>query len=728
MAAHGTLTRGFLAKAAALAAILFAILLTTPSAAEEQQELLFQADEIVFDSKAREATARGNVEVHHEGYYLRADTVSYNQETGVVHAIGRVKIVDPDGHTVYVDEARLDDELREGFIVNLRLVFSDGSRLAARDGERTEGNKTVLNYAVFTPCEICDNHPDRPPSWAVRAVRVTHDQGKQRIYYHDATLDLFGLPVAWLPWLSHPDPSVTHATGFLTPEVNARRELGLVLKVSYYISFSPSSDATITPILTTQEGLVLAAEHRRHLGFGQFQVEGSITRTDERDVNNVKTGEKEMRGHIFAEGAIDHGEHIDTFVKFQLASDDTYLRRYGFSTVDTLESEYRTQGFYGRSYFAAQSLWFQGLRIEDVQGLTGFALPLVNLDYVSEPGWAGSVWRVRFNGLALHRTDGMDTRRLSLAASWELPYTTRFGQQLKLGLHARGDVYNIANADRPDDPLFAGQNGTEGRFLPHLTASFRWPLLKVGGGIQQIIEPVVTLVLAPDGGNPPELSNEDSRTFELTDTNILSDHRLPGLDRWEGGGRVNYGIQYTLHTERVDMEAFVAQSYRFTAAGDDPDDIFFPQGSGLSNNFSDYVTRLAFTVDDWVRISHRTRLDHDSFTIRRNEIDATVYFPRGGLVGIGYYKLNRNLPAGLPEDREEIRIHGSVDITDNWQFFGNLTRNLTGVGNNIFHGVGVIYADCCVEITLSWRRTFTSDRDIVPGHSVYFRIRLKHLG
>lgn len=690
-------------------------------------ELLLQADEITFNIKTREATALGNVEVVNDGYRLVADSVSYNETTGVVHAVGHIKITDPDGNILYLDEAELDNQLREGFIVNLRFLFAEGARIAARDGQRTGGNKSTLNYAVFTPCEMCDDNPNETPSWQIKAVRVTHDQGKRRIYYKDVTLELFGVPIAYLPWFSHPDPLVKHASGFLVPEVKLKKEFGLMVEVPYYLSLSPSADFTLTPIVTTKEGLVLAAEHRRYLEFGQFALEGSITRPDARDAYGVKIPGKDLRGHIFAEGNFRLTPKIDTLVRFRLASDDTYLRRYDFGNYDTLESEFRTQGFFGRSYFAVQSLWFQGLRLEDSQGLTGYALPMVSGEAITRPGWNGSFFHFRGNALVLQRTDGVDTSRFSLSAGWELPHTTSWGGQFHLGLNLRGDLYNIQDADRPDTPAWAGVNGTEARFLPELNLSFAYPLARTGRTVQQIVEPVVSLVVTPKGGNPVGLTNEDTRAFELNDLNVLSPNRMIGYDLWEGGSRLNVGLRYLLATPSVQFEAFAASSQRFARLGEKTEDLNLPGGAGLNTKLSDVVTRLNLTVKNAVQISQRMRLDSNDLTVRRNEIDATVFVPRG-YVGIGYFKTNRMEQSIGLDDREEIRVFGSFDVSENWRVFGDLTRNLTLSGENITQGAGVVYSDDCVELTFQWRKSFTSDRDVVPGSAVYFKLRLKGIG
>lgn len=699
-----------------------ATIVEAPTGAADGDSIELVADQMTFDEESEVATATGNVLVSNNGYKLRADKVEYSQKTGMVRAYGRVRITGPGGNVMLLDEAELNDDLSEGFIRNVRLMLSDGSRLAASDGQRTGGNRTVLNYAVYSPCTVCATKPDKKPLWQIKAVRITHDEAKKRIYYKNAVLEMFGLPVAYLPFLSHPDPTVERESGFLIPSVSHRQELGFSFSIPYYISFSQASDATITPIITTKEGIVLRGEYRRHLGFGQITTDGSVTYVDERDDNNALTGRRDMRGHLFSEGEFRHGDRWRSVYQFQLSSDDTYLRRYGFSDQDTLTSDYRAEGFYGRSYASIRSLWFQGLRVEDIQGLTGFPLPLMQFDYIGKPGRFGNVLRANVSALALHRTDGQDTRRISARTSWELPYTNSLGQVFKLSGTLRGDMYHVRESARNDLPAFAGRDGAKGRFLPHLTASASWPFMRPGENSYQVIEPLLNLVVARDGGNPVDIPNEDSRTFELTDANIFSDNRFPGLDRWEGGTRLTYGARWGLYSGKFRSEVLVGQSIRF-----DDSEVIFPDGTGLTGKFSDMVGRWDVSIEGFIDIAHRFRLDKNSFAIRRNEIDATVGGDRHRLT-VGYFKLDRDRQAEGLEDREEIRITGEFRIKQNWTFFGNVTQNLTQGRSGVAHGAGLLYRDECLEFSLAWRKSFTQDRDIVPGSSINFRISLKHLG
>ncbi|MEE8371995.1 MAG: LPS assembly protein LptD, partial [Sphingomonadales bacterium] len=152
-----------------------------------------------------------------------------------------------------------------------------------------------------------------------------------------------------------------------------------------------------------------------------------------------------------------------------------------------------------------------------------------------------------------------------------------------------------------------------------------------------------------------------------------------------------------------------------------------PLGSGLSGNFSDFVGRWDLAIGRYIDIAHRFRLDKTSFRIRRNEVDVSVALDKGSL-SVGYFQLNRNREITGFEDREEIRASARYRIKGNWTIFGNVTEDLTGGSKPVAHGLGIAYADECLEISLAWRKSFTQDRDIVRGSSIGFRIRLKHLG
>ncbi|MCK5041985.1 MAG: LPS-assembly protein LptD, partial [Sphingomonadales bacterium] len=417
-----------------------------------------EADTLTYDSDNQTAIASGNVRVEHQGYVLLADDVILSQDTNDVEAIGNVQITSPDGTVILADHAQLTQSLKQGFIENIRLILSDGSRMAARSGKLLENDRAELNHVAFTPCHICEDS-GKEPVWQLRAVKVVHDKNKKRIYYNNATLDILGVPVLFLPYISHPDPSmVSRASGFLVPQIGGKRELGASFATPYYHVFDDSSDITLTPTFYTRELPLLDFEYRRKFTSGEINFNGQGTYTHERGDLNEKTGLKVFRGSIFTDMTFNHADNWVSSVNTAWASDDTFLRRYGFSELDSLTSSVKTEAFFGQSYLKIEAMTFQGLHIEDDKSHSPIVMPMVNYSFIGKPDTWGGIFKADASALILTRSDGMDTRRLSATTSWEKPFRTSFGAQFLLKANLRGDVYSVNEAELADDPAFAGIN------------------------------------------------------------------------------------------------------------------------------------------------------------------------------------------------------------------------------------------------------------------------------
>ena len=687
----------------------------------DEGPVLLSADTLAYDRDSGVATAAGGVELTSGDRILRADAVSYDERRDLVVARGGVAILEPSGDVLFAEYAELSDGLRNGFMSKIRVLMADDSRLAANSASRVDGNRTGLSKAVFSPCRSCPDRPDRPPLWQIKAHRVTHDESARRMDYRDAFLEVFGIPVAYTPFFSHPDPTVERKSGFLAPTYGSSSELGAKLQTPYYFNLAPHRDATLAPLYTSEEGLLLAGEYQERTHAGRLQVRGSVTRVDERDGNNARTGGKETRGHVEAAGAFDVDDAWRWGFTAKRATDDTYLRRREFSDEDTLVSNAFVEGFRGRTYASANAYAFQGLRQEDDPGETPLVLPELDYDFVSRPGALGQRWGLDANVLGLSRSGGADSRRLSLGLDWRLPHTSASGQVYNLLASVRGDLYHV---DDVPDPFGSGDLPDEirGRLLPRLALQWRYPFIRRQDGASQIVEPSVDVVAAPSGGNPDEIPNEDSRSFEFDDSNLFSVNRFPGLDRWEGGHRMNYGIKVGAYGARGGYAtALIGQSLRARADGT------FADKTGLENRQSDYVGRINVSPGRFLDYTHRLRLDRDRLSIRRNEIDLT-FGPRAIRVDVGYVSLVRELTADELRSREEIRLAGRARITDYWSFTAATRRNLTGDGDTISWGFGATYLDECIELGLQLDRSFIEDRDVQPFTNFSVRVRLKHLG
>lgn len=701
---------------------------------EETVELA--ADTINYDPATGEIRALGNVELRKDGFTLRAGEIRYNERTGEADASAAVELVTPDGDTIIAPRLKLENALKDAFVENIRLIMADGAQVVANSAERIEETgQTTLKRAAYSPCKVCADGSGKEPLWQLKAVKVVHDKNKRRLIYDDAILEVLGIPIFWTPHFSHPDPTVDRASGLLPLDIQTSRNVGLIAGIPYYHVFNRSSDATITPVYTSNEGFLLKGQYRQHLGAGQFSFDGSITSARRRDFNNVVIpGESELRGHVSSEGYLNHSKNWRSTYRVNWASDDTFLGRYEISNADTLVSEYLLEGFYGPSYISARTIAFQGLRVEDDAGKTAFALPLIDAEFIPKFKPLGGTISLRGNALALHRTDGLDTRRLSLIANWQKRWITPKGFVLDVDALARSDVYNLDSTDQPDDLAFAGSfggsNGSEWRNLARLTGSVSWPLAKFTESGTHTLEPILEVSVSPRRGTPDNIVNEDSRAFELSDLNLFASERTTGFDLWEEGSRATFGLRWRYEGSKLTTDVLIGQTWRING-----EDVVLADGVGLEGSFSDIVGRTTVSYDGWVDFEHRYRLDDKSLAFRRNEFDVT-FGDNTKSLRLGYINLDRNLPFLNREDREELRADGFYQFDENWRLTGSWTRRLkatsvpglTETQGPVEYSVGVEYENECIQLGLRLRETFTRDRDVVPGTAIMFRLKLTNLG
>src|SRR5262249_53318786 len=120
------------------------------------------------------------------------------------------------------------------------------------------------------------------------------------------------------------------------------------------------------------------------------------------------------------------------------------------------------------------------------------------------------------------------------------------------------------------------------------------------------------------------------------------------------------------------IKTTIGQSYRLTS-----EPTLLPDGTGLSSRTSDIVGRTEIYYRSLFKVTHRFRLDKDSFAVPRNEFDATVGDNRT-YAEVGYIKLNRNITNIEDlQDREELRVAGRVAFARYWSLFGSAVVNLT---------------------------------------------------
>jgi LPS-assembly protein len=696
-------------------------------------EIAFEANEVTYDNEAETVTASGNVILRSDRSSVRADNVVWDRTSGAITASGSVRFVDDSGNQIFTETIELTEEFEAGAMDDLLLALRTGGRLAARSATRGEDGLVTLETAAYSACPVTDEDGcDKDPSWRITADRVIYDPEESRVRFKGAMLEIFGARILPLPGLALRTDGRAES-GFLVPNIRFDQVNGLELTGEYYWRLAPNKDLTLGTRVYTGVAPMATAQWRHLTDKGAYQITGFATSSSRvADFGAVPTLESSPRGYLFANGKFILSPEWTLTGSVRAASDRTFLRRYDISRDDRLRSTVNLERIDDDSYLSIAGWATQTLRIAADQGQIPLAIPAIDYRYHLEDPLLGGELQLQANTLSLVRTEGQDTQRAFAGARWDLRTLTQWGQMVTLTGLVRGDVYNTQDTLSTLTEIYRGNEGWTARGVATAALDIEWPFVGRAFGGTQVLTPRVQFVASPPIRNLA-VPNEDARAIDLEDSNLFALNRFPGYDRVEDGARVTYGFDYEVTRPGWRGRTNIGQSYRLST-----EEVIFPDGTGLSDRFSDFVGRTELRYRNFLAFTHRFRLDKDNFQIRRNEIDATIG-SQSNYIELGYLRLDRDIQTVEDlQDREELRAAGRFTIGRNWSVFGSGVFNLTNEDEDpifapdgfepIRTRLGIAYQDDCIEFGVTWRRDFITFGDAREGSSFQFFFALRNLG
>ncbi len=687
----------------------------------------FVADSLSHDDANQKIIAKGNVELAQSGRVVRADEIIYDLRSDKIIAKGNVALTDEDGNVYFADYLDLNDSFKDGFADKIRVVLVQGDYFWADKAERIGGTVTRMENARYTPCEPCENNPEKDPAWSINAKKVEHDQEEHRVSYHNAWFEFFGVPVAYTPYFSHADGTVKQKSGLLAPTFSLDSELGAGVETAYYWGAAPDMDATIGLQAFTKETPVLLGEFRKRFSDASIVLNGSITESGrtERSAGREIGISDEVRGHLQGVGLWDIDDKWRAGFDVELVSDNQYLNQYNISDEDVLESEAFVERFDGRNYAATRALFFQDLRIDrDVDQPN--VVPEMEASFVQDAGafLGGRLdGDISFLGLRREGSD-QDLNRLSLRTGWERRFISGYGLVSDLETYVHGDAYNIRDIGLDDETK------TEGRVYPVANFKTELPIARPFDGYQVMFAPVAGVTIAPDLNESDEddIPNEDSLDVKLDSTNLFEASRFPGLDRVEDDIKATYGIRAGVYGDGGShTELFIGQSYRF-----DDQDNPFESGSGLARQRSDFVGSISADIASDYFFDYRFQMDGESLESERHELSAAANLGKVELATHYFYDRSYN-GAGItdPDDdgsREQLDSSMAYYFQPDWRFRVAGRYDLgedEGLRNADF---GLDYLGQCWSLSTTLRRNLTDDSTGESSTEFMFSLSLKNIG
>jgi LPS-assembly protein len=741
-------------------------------------QMLVQAVEVDYDYNNSRVSAVGNVQMFYNGTSVEADKVIYDQKTKRLHAEGNIRMTDAEGKITYANIMDLSDDYRDGFVDSLRVDTADATRMAATRADRTSGNYTVFENGVYTACAPCKDDPKKPPLWQVKGARIIHDQSEKMLYFENAQLEFFGVPMAYMPYFSTPDPTVKRKTGFLMPGFVQSTGQGFGVETPFYWAIAPDYDATFAPRFTTRQGVLFQTEFRQRLINGSYQIRAYGIDQLDPGAYAGQPGDRQFRGGVDTKGQFAlndkwvwgwDGVILSDYYFFSDYRLAQYRDPYGsFLSLPTEAiSQLYLTGVGNRSYFDVRTIYFLSY--------SGFQqqVPVVHpvLDYsnvINSPIFGGEVsYKTNFTSLTrndaafdplttLANTNSLCTTasadplarlptqcllrgvpgtytRLTAEAQWRRSFTDSAGEIWTPFASIRADAIDASISNQPGVSNFLPVGDTQAlRLMPTVGLEYRYPFINVQPWGTTTVEPIAQVIIRPNESYAGKLPNEDAQSMVFDASNLFSVDKFSGYDRVEGGGRANVGVQATTQFDRGGaVNVLFGQSYQLfglnsyavadvTNTGVD---------SGLQNARSDYVARVNYSPNRTYTFSVRTRMDQATLNINRFEAEGRAAFDRWS-VSLTYGDYAAQPDLGYLTRRQGLLGSASVKVAANWVVTGAARWDLEANKINQYV-VGAGYVDDCFVLAANYVTSYNYSAGTAPpvlGHAFMLQLGLRTIG
>ena len=751
--------------------------LFSPVYGQENISNSIESDKIEYLNDSGEIKAIGSVKITRGNFELNADEILFNQKNNIIEGNGNIIIKERGGPTIMASQFKLSSDLNDGIIKLPSLLTKDGTNISSAYAIRSGGKSIVLKKGIFSPCKKCQNS-NKKASWQVKANRIIYDEVSGNIIYEGAKFELFGFPIFYVPIATHPSPDIKRRSGFLAPEITTSGDLGLSIKTPYFMNLAPNYDLTITPWVITKGALVAEGEWRQRFKRGKlnFHIIAASLNDDFKSktvninddwnavinspfnnakelsavnkklvfdyddnthsITNVEVADKDdsrpssiadsigydFRGSFATSGNFQFNNwNLDFSGKF--VSDDTFLRRFNLDDETDIKSYLSLSRYWGNAKLEINSIYYSSL-LPEKDGSEPLILPEVKFSWNPEKIIFGGKSKISINTLGIVRKTDGNTYRLSSEIDWERQIINNNGHIFKLNLNIRGDAYRTSKKWTPNNSsrLFLanplGQTRDIYRLLPSVDIEWKLPLKYDFSNT--IIEPIIQIAYSVDSNKNIEIPNEDSISFELNSHNIFTRNRMPGIDLWETGSRINYGFKFShFFNDSGVFSGLVGQSYKFK----NPDS--FEKGSGLDEKLSDFVLDFLFKPNKEITLSYKGRLDDNDIDLRRSELDMLITYSKWG-IRAGHVLLNNVEILNFKEQREA-RLATFFNITENWLIQAALRYDVVSK-NSLNNRISAVYIDDCMSFEIGFRRKFSEYRDLKPSNSFMIKFNVFTFG
>tara|TARA_Y200000002_G_scaffold365509_1_gene355526 strand:- start:3411 stop:5489 length:2079 start_codon:yes stop_codon:yes gene_type:complete len=650
------------------------------------QAIKIYADKISIDEVNEKVNASGDaIAINENEFKIKSDEILYDKINNNLNAKGNVIINDQLGNTFFLEGLESTNALDNVIGNEVKIRLKDGSRIVGSKFIK-ENQLGIIEDTEFTPCKKKDYLIKNCPGWKLKSKKIYHDSASKTIHYDHARIHLFNVPVFYLPYFSHPDPSVNKRSGFLMPTIQTDNQLGDIFSIPVFINLNSNKDLTFTPNIQTSSNNFYSLNYRHLTSSLKLDINASI------DDNNDNSG---TSNHLFLDTEVfnPYGS-LNAYLK--TSNNDTYMRKNNINNLTVLKSGIDFERENSNTYFSIETIGYRHLTARNEQWEYLYPNIIYNITDIENNLYEGNV--SLNNTLSFRKNlNGNYSSLVSSQINWNNHKIHR-----NLGFMSNNEANLRIASISVDEKL--KEDSENIRVYPQISSKISLPLLKTSSSMSQTLTPVIMPIIAP--------YNNYTSPQTVTNSNLFSSNRATSITEWEDGPRVNYGVEWFINSnDGTDLKTTLGQSYRLNKEKDD-----------VTKEISNYFINSNITMNTKNYVDTSLILDRENLDIR--SLSTNSYNVFGDMIlAINYDYLSGRYSTPI----EQIAVGGKYDLGKNLFLKFTGAKNLD-INKNVGYQYGVLYENDCLGIDFNYYRDLTKDRDIEESDGFSFTIVLKPFG
>ncbi len=554
---------------------------------------------------------------------------------------------------------------------------------------------TRIYKTVFSTCNI-ENKNCR--GWEMQSEVFTHNKVKKLFEYENSWLKVFDQKVFYMPYFSHPDPSVKRKSGFLTPFYKGSDNLGSSINIPYFYNLSNSRDLTFKPRIYVDNDFILHTEYREAFKNSNLITDFSINRDD----NNTSS-------HIFLslDGSLNNNTNYD--IKLQNVNNDNYLKIHDIKSYTPIikSDSVLSSHFSVDKDIDENTRLNSALRVyEDLSKIDSDKYQYIFPDFdFNKSVDLDESYNGQFNFSSSGFQKFYDTNIYETLVNNDFEFESY--DNLSTGGIVTNYSFLLKNFNTYSENSTVYENKNDHEIFGTFLLKSELPLKKSLDKSNNFLKPIAQFRFSPTNGK--NISATGSR---MDYSNIFSPNRIGRSDMVEKGRSLTLGLEF----EKQNLQNDKIFGFNVGNIFKDQKNHSLPSKSKLDQTRSDFVGEIFYKLNDKFEIGYNFSYDRD---LDFSNYDAITAKLGTNKVVTTFDYITENHELG---NSELITNNTEFNFSKEHSLKFDTTKDLKDDFTQ-FYKLAYKYETDCLSASFEYEKKFFRDGNLLPDESLFFLIR-----